>query len=273
MRMLFAAYQNAGARELQLQHAFSSTVSESRRTEFEQLAGKSRLSVDEIDRLRESVQLAIASRIRPPVLLKTHNARVQHNGFPVIRRELTLGAIYIVRNPLDVVDSLADRMGESIDQAIDRMRNPNFTIGGPHSDLVTQYLDTWSNHVNSWVFQRAFPVHVVRYEDLLGATELCFRNVLTFLGWDTDSRRIEHAASQTAFANLQRNEASGGFQETSKQSKSGRFFRRGRAGQWPSVLSREQATRVVEDHREVLTRLGYQIPDLAKIYEHAAEPT
>lgn len=40
---------------------------------------------------------------------------MRHNGYPLLRNELTLGAIYVVRNRLDVVDSFADHMGLSID--------------------------------------------------------------------------------------------------------------------------------------------------------------
>ena len=87
--MLFAAYQKDRDASFQLEDAFAATMSESRRSEFEKLAGKSDLTGPEIDALREAVQVNLSERVRPPVLLKTHNARVKHRGYPVIRRELT----------------------------------------------------------------------------------------------------------------------------------------------------------------------------------------
>lgn len=179
--MLAAYQQPADQKSFQLSEAFATTMSESRRADFERIAGKTELFNDEIDALREKVQLDLASRVRPPVLLKTHNARVRHCGYPIIRQELTLGAIYIVRNPLDVVDSVADHWGVDHGEAIRMMGNDEQTIGGPQQTFVTQYLESWSGHIASWIDQRAFPIHVVRYEDMLSTTELTFRNVLTYL--------------------------------------------------------------------------------------------
>lgn len=258
MRLLFAAYQMASEdSSFQLHDAFRVTMSESRRTDFERLAGKGNLTVTEVDQLREAVQVELSERVRPPVLLKTHNARVQHQGYPIIRRELTLGAIYVVRNPLDIVDSFADHWGVSKDRAIEMMNNRRQSIGGPNADLVTQYLESWSEHVKSWVDQRVFPVHIVRYEDLLNSRETTLRNVLTFLGWEADPDRIAKALSETEFERLKERESADGFEETSKKSSSGRFFRRGVAGHWRESLSAQQIDRICLHHGEVMRRFGY----------------
>ncbi len=44
---------------------------------------------------------------------------------PIIQMDLTAGAIYVVRNPLDLVISLADHYGVDIDKAIEVMSDPN----------------------------------------------------------------------------------------------------------------------------------------------------
>lgn len=258
MRLLFAAYQKAPEDELfKLTDAYHTTISESRRETFERISGKTDLNNQEIDSLREAVQLDMSHRVRPPVLIKTHNARVQHNGYPIIRRELTLGAIYIIRNPLDVVDSVADHWGVDHERAIGMMNDRNLTIGGPKQDLVTQYLESWSGHVSSWIDQRAFPVHVVCYEDLLHRTEMTFRNVLTFLGWDPERPRIERAIAETDFRRLQQREKESGFGERSQKSTSGRFFRSGKAERWREILTEEQIDRIQTAHHDVMRRFGY----------------
>jgi hypothetical protein len=257
MRMLFAAYQKPVGQPMELTDAFQTTISDSRRDEFERLAGKTGLTDVEVDRLREMMQISLAARVKPPVLVKSHNARVRHNGFPLIRRELTLGAVYMVRNPLDVVDSVADHWGCSIDDAIAMMNNPQLSIGGQNDAMVRQYLQNWSLHVASWIDQPAFPTHVVRYEDLKSSTELTFRNVLTFLGWPLDSQRIAHAIEQTNFKKLQQQEANHGFAETSKCSIGGRFFRNGNTGHGVSMLTSLQYQRIVKQHGAVMERIGY----------------
>lgn len=258
MRLLFAAYQKSpGDESFELSDAYHATMSESRRQAFERIAGKGDLTNQEIDELREAVQIDLSNRVRPPVLIKTHNARVQHNGFPIIRRELTLGAIYIVRNPLDVVDSVADHWGVHHDRAIAMMNDRSLTIGGPKQDLVTQYLESWSGHVTSWIDQRVFPVHVVCYEDLLARTEITLRNVLTFLGWEPDRQRVERAIAETDFRRLQKREREFGFGERSKKSTSGTFFRSGKAEGWRETLNGEQINMIRSAHREVMQRFGY----------------
>ena len=262
LRLLFAAYRKSPDDEkFELTDAYQATMSESRRQAFERLAGKTDLTNPEIDELREAVQIELSNRVRPPVLIKTHNARVQHNGIPIIRRELTLGAIYIVRNPLDVVDSVADHWGVDHDRAIEMMNDRNLTIGGPKQDLVTQYLESWSGHVMSWIDHRAFPVHVVCYEDLLTRTEITFRNVLTFLGWDPDPIRIERAIAETDFRRLQKREQVSGFGERSNKSTSGTFFRSGRAERWREVLNETQRLAILNARAETMRRFGYRTAD------------
>ena len=52
------------------------------------------------------------------IFLKTHNALVIDRGHPVINYAVTSGAVYIVRNPLDVAISLAHHSGKGIDDVI-----------------------------------------------------------------------------------------------------------------------------------------------------------
>ena len=254
--MLFAAYRKEPGDTVALTEAYKTTMSDSRRSEFEKIADKTELTEAEVDTLRESVQKTLAQRVQPPVLIKTHNARVRHNGVPMIRRELTLGGIYILRNPLDVVDSVADHWGCSIDQAIQMMGNDRHTIGGRQDGMIKQYLQTWSKHVLSWTEQPAFPTLIIRYEDMKAAPEMTFRNVLTFLGWKIEAIRVTAAIDETQFEKLQAREAEDGYQERSDRSLSGRFFRKGKSGDWENVLTEEQIQRIVEDHGQVM-RIDY----------------
>jgi hypothetical protein len=58
------------------------------------------------------------------VFIKTHNKLVEDRGTPMITMEHTAGAIYIIRNPLDVTLSFADHYALSIDEAIKTMATP-----------------------------------------------------------------------------------------------------------------------------------------------------
>ena len=203
-RAFLAAYHFQLGGHRVLERAQEMTQSESRRALFSRVAKDSQdhLSEREIDSLRGAVRERLTRIVQPFQLIKTHNARVMHNGFPLICREQTRGAVYLVWNPLDVVDSYADHANLTIDGAVDLMNNPGHQIGNPDSGLVTQYLHTWSQHVVSWTRQEAFPVHVVRYEDLQSSPVDTFRGLIQFLSWELDENRLRRASENSSFDSL-----------------------------------------------------------------------
>src|ERR1700761_6880459 len=77
--------------------------------------------VNEIAAARAKVQQKIADSHEGLVFLKTHNALANDRGYPLFNFAVTSGAVYIVRNPLDVAISLAHHAGDSIDKAIEVM--------------------------------------------------------------------------------------------------------------------------------------------------------
>src|SRR5262249_20448031 len=80
---------------------------------------------EEIMILRPKVQ-EMHTRVSPDnVFIKTHNALVEYLDRPLISMEQTAGAVYVVRNPLDVVLSHADHYGQTVDGSIDIMNSEN----------------------------------------------------------------------------------------------------------------------------------------------------
>lgn len=203
---------------------------------------------------RFEVQRIITQSFRDNVFVKTHNAMIEFLGQPLIHMEWTAGAIYIVRNPLDVCISLADHYGVSIDEAITAMASTqNATVG---SDKIVYEIHTsWSLHAQSWT-QRAHPgLHVVRYEDMLHTPMAAFGGVCQFLQLKPPRARLEHAIKLSSFDNLKKQEKEKGFRERSHNSES--FFRVGKSGQWRDVLTPQQVDRVIESHKEQMQRFRY----------------
>jgi aryl sulfotransferase len=188
---------------------------------------------------------------------KVHDAwgRVD-TGEPMFPADVTLGVVYIIRNPLDLAGSCAHHWGTSPEAAVERM------CGGPAgplpglADLLRQQLGSWSDHVRSWVDDCGAPVHVVRYEDLSADPGPVFGGVVKSCGLDYDEARIEQAVAFSAFAELRRQEASVGFRERSPAAPGG-FFRRGEVGSWREELPSCLAERLTAAHRETMERFGY----------------
>jgi hypothetical protein len=79
--------------------------------------------------LRQIVQERLSINAAPrDILLKTHNLHGDYLGLPLVREDLTVGGVYMVRDPRDVAVSLADHSGSSIDDAIALMTPPNHDL-------------------------------------------------------------------------------------------------------------------------------------------------
>jgi len=214
---------------------------------------------EELAALRPRVHKLLTETSPDPVFVKTHNAVVEYAGTPMITLELTAGAIYVIRNPLDVVLSHADHYGNSIDRTIEIMSTTgSMMMPGEHH--VAELHSSWSDHVLSWTGVPNPALHVVRYEDMLDKPLGTFTGIVKFLRLPASRERIERAIKRSSFKVLQAQERSHGFVEKTKVSE--RFFRVGKAGQWQTGLTPEQVERMVAAHREQMARFGYfPLPD------------
>lgn len=258
MRCFLRAYQVDAYEPIDLNLVGRISKSDSRRSYFEALSkDPGGLTDSGINQLRRPVQERIAKELGQFQVVKTHNARVAIDGVPIIQGQLTQCGIYVVRNPLDVVDSLADHTGQSVDEAICAMNDWHYSFGGADRKFVRQYLTTWSNHVRTWTLNPPFPVLVVRYEDLLDSPATHFQQTLHFLGWPHDPSRLERAIKFSSFEVLSKSEQAHGFAELSENSKSNTFFRQGTASGWKEKLTEKQIASLIRDHRAVMENQNY----------------
>ena len=87
------------------------------------------LTPDEIDRLRPEIYTHLAKQAEETLFMKVHDACTSNDkNLPLFPEEATAGAIYIIRNPLDVVVSFADHSGWDYDKAILRMADEKFAL-------------------------------------------------------------------------------------------------------------------------------------------------
>ena len=208
----------------------------------------------EVAALRHEVQQSIADQYDDLVFVKTHNGLVIDHGRSIINFAVTSGAIYIVRNPLDVAISLSHHMGETIDETIEIMGLPDAetTI----NDLrVYEIWGSWSQNVASWTRKPHRAIYVMRYEDMLDEPQKTFGALARHLLLDATPSQVDLAIERSSFAKLKSLEDKTGFIE--KPETAQRFFREGRAGQWKEILSRQQVDRIVKDHGEQMARFGY----------------
>lgn len=226
---------------------------------YTELAGRSNLDLrpDELAALRMDVHALIAQRANGTRLVKTHNFCGSLDGHPLVNWQVTAGAIYVIRNPLDVAVSMTHHFGLTQDQAIERLRDDRVASANDES-FVSDFIGSWSTHVKSWAdaAERVQgKVVVLRYEDLLEKPAKYFAKAAKLIGLGQDKARIERAVRHASFQALSSLEQKHGFVEAVDEKT--RFFFKGRANQWREALSREQVQRIVADHREQMQRFKY----------------
>jgi hypothetical protein len=212
------------------------------------------ISKEEIAALRPKVHEAMTKASPDTVFVKTHNALVMDRGTPMITMEYTAGAIYIVRNPLDVVISHSHHYGLTIDESIKAINTPG--LQGLNEEIhCYERHGSWSEHVYSWTQNPSPALHVVRYEDMLDSPHRTFAGITAFLGLEPPRQRLEKAMRLSSFRVLQEQEKRFGFIERSKSAEM--FFRAGRKDQWRKLLTPSQIDALASVHHEQMARFGY----------------
>jgi len=182
----------------------------------------------------------------------------EQDGRPLFAGGDILGALYFVRNPLDVAISYAHHCSVSIDQAIEFMGDANHCMAKSERRLVDQLaqpLLTWSQHVLSWVDAPHIPVLTIRYEDMHADGHNTFSRASQFLRQPHDAVRIEKAMQKSSFEELKQQELREGFRERSQKAES--FFRNGKVGDWRERLSPQQIEKIIREHFDVMRRFDY----------------
>jgi hypothetical protein len=223
---------------------------------------------EEIALLRPKVQELLTRALPDNVFIKTHNALLDHYDQPMIHMEYTAGAVYVVRNPLDMVISHADHYGHTIDETIHIISEGEAVVVSGEEN-VYEIHGSWSRHVESWTGRPHRALHLMRYEDMLARPAETFGGLVQFLHLPEEKERLRRSIELSSFDSLRKMEEEKGFIERSKSQK--RFFRQGKAGGWRDVLSRAQVEAIVAAHEPQMRRFGYwPVADWAAVSAPAA---
>jgi hypothetical protein len=214
-------------------------------------------SFAEVAAVRAQAQAALAAAADGLVFAKSHSAYVTDHGAPAIAKDATAGAVYILRNPLDVASSYASHLASSIDKAIALM-NRNGACTRNSERQAYEPMGSWSEHVESWTHRPHRALHIMRYEDMLARPKETFGALCMFLRIQLKPGELAEAIEKSSFDRLRAHEEEHGFKERPERAR--QFFRQGRAGTWRDVLTSDQVARIVGHHRDAMARFGY-LPD------------
>jgi len=218
------------------------------------------LSEDELLQLRPRVYQWYSQKKPEAQYFKIHDAYIYINDqTPLVPYDGSLGALYFIRNPLDIAISFAHHCNISIDESIEFMCYRDAKIFGNTEFIglhLQQYLLSWSQHVESWTaIDNPVRVMCIRYEDMHLSPLRTFKKALHFLNLDISEQAILTAINHARFEKLQHQESQQGFREKSFVQK--QFFRKGMIGDWEKMLSLFQIRKMIMHHQEVMFQHGY----------------
>jgi len=202
--------------------------------------------------------------------LKTHSYLFNIENYPFTNLENTLGAIYVVRDPRNVVTSLSNHMNISSKEAA-KVMIEDYKFGGnlfsDGSDRTRLYMGTWNGNYNSWKsLKKPKRYLLIKYEDLISNRDLIFRKIIKFLHqlngskFIIDQKKFKNVIETTDFERLKNLEKIKGFDEAKINFSTGKkipFFHLGPKNDWRKILDSKIKKKIEEAFRKEMKELGY----------------
>ena len=192
--------------------------------------------------------------------IKTHNAMCTIGSYKFTSHRNTKGAIYVVRDPRDVLVSYSHHLGcnyEDTFENISSSYNFEYPLSGNKRYKKT-LIGSWSEHYNSWKNYTSSKTLIIKYEDMILNEINTFTKIIKYLteidNTEFSDIKLNKALKQTRFKELQKMEKADGFKE---KGKSNLFFRKGKIGVWKNEVSTQIIKKVEKLFNKEMIELGY----------------
>lgn len=203
--------------------------------------------------------------------LKTHNSLITAFGKDFTKPQYSLGAIYIIRDPRNVITSVKNHNDfKTYDEALKMMQNDNAVISDYsylNNHAKTNIINSWRINYQSWLNNNSLRRLTIRYEDMLQNPKQTFRDIVIFVNTickfndNFDQDKFNNAIETTSFKKLQALENEGNFLENvySKHDKRKiKFFNQGPENNWKKNLSDELINKMNNFYKDDLKKFKYE---------------
>ncbi len=197
---------------------------------------------------------------RENIFVKTHNAMCTINGNKFTNKQNSLGAIYLVRDPRDIIISYSSFLKKSYDAVVTHLLNSqsfekSYINGKQYNFTLT---GSWSDNYNSWKNYKVIEVLIIKYEDMISDTQNTFTKIIKYLNKidnvKIDNEKIKNCINITSFKNLRKIEEEKGFIEKGVGEF---FFRKGKVGDWKEKLNQDLVKKIEEKFKKEMQELNY----------------
>ena len=200
--------------------------------------------------------------------LKTHYSlcNLKGNYFTDIKN--TFGAIYIVRDPRNIITSINHHFShKDISNSLEFLFDDNKVLGLSNSkekkdNHIITPIASWGTHYNSWkLIQKNFLL--VKYENLLLNPENEFNKIIKYIekifNITFEKTLKNYAIQNNSFEKLKELEKNKGFEESTlgPDGIKKKFFNLGPNNNWKKILNPRIASQIEGKFRVEMKELGY----------------
>ena len=203
--------------------------------------------------------------------LKTHSYLFNIEGNNFTNLDNSLGVIYVVRDPRNVVTSAAKFFNISPMDAADHLIHTTqlgiSPIGNNSPDESIVYVGPWNGNFNSWKsFKSQGKYLLIKYEDLIADKEATLKKILKFIyklkniNFEIDEIKLKNIIESTSFENMKNLEKDKGFEETRINIETKEkilFFNLGPKNDWKKLLDLELIKKIEKVFKKEMKELDY----------------
>ena len=198
---------------------------------------------------------------------KTHQGNFKIGNDHFTNNQNTQAAIYIVRDPRNLITSISNHYSLSLDEAYKFLTSPTLRGNGKSweekKDGMFCFLGKWNEHYKSWT-QNTKNLLLLRYEDLITEPKRELEKVIFFLNkhvnFKTDDIKNNKILESTSFEKLKEMEKRGLFIEGVLKKETGlkvNFFNLGPKNVWQNSLNNKIVSKIEDSFREEMKEIGY----------------
>tara|TARA_B100000674_G_scaffold59668_1_gene41411 strand:+ start:120 stop:974 length:855 start_codon:yes stop_codon:yes gene_type:complete len=202
---------------------------------------------------------------------KTHNVFGNLNNNDFTNSENSIGCIYVIRDPRNVITSIKNHYELNDHQAFQWMTNEKnyiYDVSNLEKDGYSdfQFISSWSTNYKSWKLQKKIPLKIIKYEELLNQTYFVFKDIIEFINSLTkqenkiNKNKIKNAVNSTFFDKLKNIEKKSGFSEAIQSKKKNEkipFFFLGPKNDWKKILDKDLQIKISSAFKDDFVELGY----------------
>ena len=230
------------------------------------------LNLEEVAKNWQKSQIKINSS-KKIKFLKTHNMLVRFKDSYFTDPSNTIGAIYIVRDPRNIITSLKNHFSfKDYKEAKKFLFNENQVISLSEKEKekfqekkdypLPQIIGSWQKHLLSWKTMKNNFL-LIKYENLSKNPKKEFSKIAEFLEKilkiKFSEEQIDNAIHSSSFEKLKKMEETHGFAEAADNNSGSKnkFFYLGPKNKWEEILDKEVADEICSKFEKEMKELEY----------------